>query len=116
MNYNNSLGLIHFQIHTKYDGDIKDALYQIFSRDLDFTENEEYFRKTTLKLGYENEADRLVSEYVSSHEKINTLPKVERAVKKLAKKVFDSGFYSDYQISVEQIDENIFSVAISYIY
>lgn len=115
-NYSNQLGLIHFTIRTDYDSDIKEALYQIFSRDLDFTENEEFFRRTTLKLGYKNEAERLVSEYVFKHDRINTLGKVERAVEKLAAKVFKSDFYQDYQTSVEIIDNNEFSVCIGYIY
>jgi hypothetical protein len=115
-NYSNQIGLIHFQIHTKYEGDIKEGLYQIFSHDLDFTENEEYFRKNTLKLGYKDEAERLVSEYVSKH-KVNTLSKVTRAVDKLAAKIFDNtNYYSEHHISVEEIDDNLYSIAIAYSY
>ena len=113
-NYSNNLGLIHFTIHTKYKNDIKDALYLIFSHDCDFTENEDAFRKNTLKLGYRNEADRLVSEYVSKH-KLDNLKNVTKAVDKLSSKVFDSSYYMDYTVSVDEIDDNIYSVAISYI-
>ena len=115
-NYSNQLGLIHFTLSTKYDSDIKDALYLIFQHDLDFVENEEYFRKNTLKLGYKNEAERLVSEYVSKH-RIDNISKVTRAVDKLAAKVFDnSNYYSEHHISIEEIDDNLFSVAIAYGY
>lgn len=115
-NYSNQLGLIHFTLSTKYDSDIKEALYLIFQHDLDFTENVDWFRKNTLKLGYKDEAERLVSEYVSKH-RIDNISKVTRAVDKLAAKVFDnSNYYSEHHISVEEIDDNLFSVAIAYAY
>jgi hypothetical protein len=115
-NYSNQMGLIHFQLFTKYNSDIKEALYLIFQHDCDFTENEEYFRKNTLKLGYKNEAERLVSEYVNKH-RIDTLSKVTTAVDKLAANIFNnSNYYSEHHISVDEIDEHTFSVAIAYGY
>lgn len=113
-NYSNRVLLIHFIIDTNHDEDIKESLYQIFSRDLDYIENEEYFRKNTLKLGYKNEADRLVTEYIRNHDRIDSLPKVERAVKKLADMVFDSNHYGDYQYSVEAVNRDIYSVSLAY--
>jgi hypothetical protein len=110
------MGLIHFQLFTKYNSDIKEALYLIFQHDCDFTENEEYFRKNTLKLGYKNEAERLVDEYVNKR-KIDSLSQVTRAVDKLAGKVFDnSNYYSEHHISVEEVDDNLYSIAIAYGY
>jgi len=38
------------------------SLIELFSRDEDFTNNEDYFREDTLKLGYENEAERVSKE------------------------------------------------------
>lgn len=115
-NYSNQLGLIHFNLITKYDSDIKKALYYIFANDCDFTENADYFRKNTLKLGYINEADRLIQEYMKKNGRIDSLKKVERAVNKLAAKVFDnSTYYWDYQVSVYEIADNEFSVSIAYI-
>lgn len=116
-NYSNKMGLIHFTLSTKYDSDIKDALYNIFSHDLDFTENVEYFRKNTLKLGYNDEADRLVTEYLKKNNRIDTLSKVTRAVDKLSKYIFDnSNYYSEHHISVEEVDTDLYSIAIAYGY
>ena len=116
-NYTNSLGLIHFTVHGKYDGDIKEALLQIFSHDLDFIENEDFFRKDTIKLGYRNEAERLVNEYIAKHSRLDNLKKITTAVEKLAKKVFDNpNYYDSYDVSVEEIDEHLYSVAIAYYY
>jgi len=115
-NYSNQMGLIHFTLSTKYNSDIKEALYNIYLHDCDFTENEEYFRRGTLKLGYKNEAERLVDEYVNKH-KIDSLSTVTRAVDKLSAKVFsNSNYYSEHQISVEQIGDNLFSIAIGFAY
>jgi hypothetical protein len=116
-NYLNQLGLIHFELHTKYHSDIKEALLKIFSHDLDFTENVDFFRKDTLKKGYQDEADRLVSEYMSKHRRIDNLKKVTTAVEKLAKKVFDNpNYYDCYEVSVNEIDDYNYSVAIAYYY
>lgn len=114
-NYSNQIGLIHFTLCTSNKEYIKEGLYNIFAEDLDFVENVEYFRKKTLKLGYRNEADRLVDEYMQKHKKINTLSSVMNAVDKLAAKVFNnSNQYSEHKVSVEQISDNLFSIAISY--
>lgn len=114
-NYSNQIGLIHFTISTSHNINIKEGLYNIFAQDLDFVENVEYFRKKTLKLGYRNEADRLVSEYMQKHKKINTLSSVMNAVDKLAAKVFNNcNQYSEHKVSVEQINDNLFSIAIAY--
>lgn len=116
-NYLNQLGLIHFTLSTKYDSDIKETLLQIFSHDLDFIENEDFFRKDTIKLGYRNEAERLVTEYVTKHSRLNNLKKITTAVEKLAKKVFDNpNYYDTYEVSVDEIDEHLYSVAIAYYY
>jgi len=116
-NYNNSLGLIHFQIHTKYDSDIKEALLQIFSHDLDFVENVDFFRKDTLKKGYLNEADRLVAEYMSKNRKLDNLKKITDAVEKLANKVFGNvNYYEHYEVSVDEVDDYTYTVAIAYYY
>jgi len=114
-NYSNEVGLIHFTLSTKYDSDIKESLYLIFSHDLDFIENEDWFRKNTLKLGYKNEAERLVAEYLKKNSRLDNISKVTSAVDKLAGHVFNnSNYYSEHQISVEEIDENLYSVAIAY--
>jgi len=116
-NYNNQLGLIHFQLHTMYEGDIKEGLHQIFSHDLDFIENVDFFRKDTLKKGYRDEAYRLVSEYVDKHRKLDTLKKVTTAVEKLAKKVFGNvNYYEHYEVSVDEVDDYTYTVAIAYYY
>lgn len=115
-NYSNELGQIHFIIDISEVSSITDGLYRIFSGDCDFTENEEYFRKNTLKKGYDNEADRIVLEYMHDH-KITNEKQLDKAVGYMAKKVFDNdSYYRDYDISVLKIDDEVYSVAVSYIH
>jgi hypothetical protein len=114
-NYSNELGQIHFVIDVTALSSIRDGLYSIFSNDCDFTENEEYFRKNTLKKGYGNEADRIVVEYTAKRN-IRTERDVEKAVEHMAKAIFNnSNYYRDYTTSVLKIDKNLFSVSVSYI-
>lgn len=116
-NFSKNVGLIHFMLSTKSDNDIKESLQEIFNADSDFTSNEEYFRRDTLKKGYKNEAHRIVTEYVNSHSRINTLKRVENAVSKLAEKVFlNDTYFSGYEISITEVSTDLFSVAIAYAY
>lgn len=114
-NYNNTLNQIHFILDTTSSEKIKEGLYNIFSRDCDFTENVEYFRYDTLSLGYKDEAERLVSEYFRNN-KLNSLKKVDDIVSDLCSEIFDNDtYYSDYEYNVIKVGDNLFSVSISYI-
>lgn len=113
-NYSNELGQIHFVIDISETTSVTDGLYSIFSRDLDFIENEEFFRKSTLKKGYDNEADRIVLEYMGKHQ-ISNKKQLEKAVEYMAKQIFDNvNYYQDYETSVLKIDSDLYSVAVSY--
>lgn len=115
-NYNKKLNQIHFILDTSSKEKIKTGFYNIFSQDCDFTENEEYFREDTLSLGYKDEADRLLSEYLFG-KTFNTLKSVETMVDKLCSEVFANDcFYGAYESDVIRIDNNLYSVSIGYIY
>ena len=115
-NYSNELGQIHFVIDISETTSITEGLYNIFSRDLDFIENEEYFRKNTLKKGFDNEADRIVIEYMGKHQIANK-KQLERAVEYLAKQIFGNvNQYQAYDTSVLKISNDLYSVAVSYTY
>jgi hypothetical protein len=104
------------QVRISLDPDkIKSGLYDLISFDLDFTENEEYFRSDTLSLGYENEAERLVDEYLKEF-KINDKESLLDCCLNLLGMVFDSSFYGDWNVEVtESKNENEFIVYYSYI-
>jgi hypothetical protein len=113
-NYSNDLGQIHFVIDISETTSITEGLYNIFSRDLDFIENEEYFRKNTLKKGFDNEADRIVIEYMGKH-LISNKKQLEKAVEYMAKQIFGNyNQYQAYDTSVLKISNDLYSVAVSY--
>lgn len=113
-NYNNNLDLIHFNLSIASDKSKQEGLLQIFDYDLDFTENEQYFRKDTLKKGYENEAHRIVAEYMEKTP-IDNLDQLVTAVTYFASKIFaNTNYYDGYTVSVRQFDNKNFSVAVAY--
>ena len=114
-NYNNNLNQIHFILNTDTRENLKEGLYNIFRHDCDFTENEEYFREDTISLGYKNEADRLINDYIFG-KKIKSLKSVEKIVDVLCAELFDYGtYYYTYSCTVIKVDETKYSIAISYI-
>lgn len=90
-------------------------LIRLISFDLDFSENEEYFREDTLSLGYENEAERVVKEYLAEN-KVTNKKELFYCCSDLLSMVFDSSFYGDWTLDVvETSNENEFLVFYSYV-
>ena len=50
---------------------VKEAVMNILSHDMDFIENEEFFREDTLELGFENEAQRVAEELSQKFKEVN---------------------------------------------
>lgn len=78
----------------------KEGLKELFF-DLDYTENEEYFRADTKDLGFESEADRLVDE-ISKKGNLSGIEKIEECVNSQTK----DAFYVDSEIHTTTIDVN----------
>ena len=94
---------------------IEKGLYGLISFDLDFTENEEYFREDTISLGYENEAERLSKEYVAER-KISNKEELFDCCQELLGMVFDSSFYGEWDLDVfESKNKNEYVVFYSYL-
>jgi hypothetical protein len=115
-NYLNELGQIHCVVNINEWPSVMEGLLNVFSNDLDFTMNEEYFRKNTLKKGFENEAHRIVLEYAGNH-KITNEKQLNKAFNHMVEKVFgNDSHYRDYKTNVFKINDELYSVAISYIH
>lgn len=115
-NYSNQLEKIHISIDITDINSLLNGLYSIFENDNDFIENEEYFRKDTLQRGFDNEAQRIVLEYMSKN-KISNLKQLTKAVEHLANLVFGNDtYYRDYTTSVLNIKDNLYSVSIAYVF
>lgn len=78
----------------------QESLMELFF-DLDFTENEEYYRKDTLKKGFKNEAERVIAEL--SKKDLAPTELIEACIEKQIK---SSGFYKEYYIRTHTIDDD----------
>lgn len=77
----------------------KESLLQLFF-DLDFTENEEFFRKDTIKKGFNTEAERIVTELL----KKKNLEAIDMIEICLNKQFESSGFYVDHSFDTHTVD------------
>ena len=95
---------------------LKEGLIELISFDLDYTENEEYFREDTLSLGYENEAERVVEEYLEKN-KIKNKSDLTRCCSEILSQVFDSSsYYGDWDFVINETKkEKEFVVFYTYI-
>ena len=82
-------------------------LEQLFF-DLDFTENEEYFREDTLELGFKSESDRIIDELLS--DELTATEVIEACIEK---QLDSSGFYTDHSLLTIIEDDRII-VSISF--
>lgn len=89
-------------------------LIDMLDFDLDLTENEEYFREDTVSLGYENEAERLVKEYLASNT-VSNKKELFECCDEILTRVFDSSFYGNWTLEVVE-GRGCFHVVVSYEY
>lgn len=96
----------------------ENSLQEILEHDSDFGENEEYFRKDTLKKGFENEAQRVSAEIFKKHKKVDDeSEQLEAMVNDLFKVnnfIGQSGHYGDHTFKIIETDFE-FIVVISYV-
>lgn len=95
---------------------IESGLVELLSFDLDFTENEEYFSEDTLALGYKNEAERLVKEYLASNS-VTDKKRLYDCCEHLLSQVFRSSFYGNWEFDVSETrGKSNFFVHVAYQY
>ena len=92
------LNLHHQWVNVKSENDVYESLKSLLDVDADLTENEEEFRKDTLELGYENEADRIVKELLDG-KTINTIESFKQIAKKVAEHITDQEYYGKCELS-----------------
>lgn len=116
-----------------------EGLIELLSIDSDFGENEEYWRKDTIQLGFKNEAERVAKEIIEQLNTENDLKNNplsdEEVFDFLIKKVLDSysgdwgsedmngsffilsnkSLVSEYDISYTQIDGDDYKLFVSWI-
>jgi len=98
--------------HWEFDTgkDLEPQLVQ-FPFDEDWRTNEDYFQGDTLELGFENEAQRLASEWLQDHQ-VRNQKDLEAWIKHLEAQVYESDtYYSSWEFSLIAIGSGKFAVA-----
>ena len=109
-----SLGTQHFIIDvTDKDAVIK-SLMDSMQNDCDLTENDFEFQEDTLELGYVNEADRIVKEYIAENGFPNTIEEYQKAYTEISENMSSQEFYGECDLDFIQIDETRLSVMFVY--
>jgi len=104
----------HKLINLNNKKEVLNSLYELTSFDLDLSENHEYFKKDTLKLGFKNESDRIAKECLKKY----GYPKTANEFEQIAKEVFSSistqDYYNECNINILEINKNNLSFAFVY--
>jgi len=105
------LNLNTFWVNIRKESDVVNSLKSLLEVDCDLTENESYFRDDTIKLGYENEAERIVAEYISNKGLPKTLQEYKDAVTKVSESISSQEYFGMCEISFVTLKQNIVVVA-----
>ena len=107
------LGYGHDVIDIQNLREVYDILYSILSVDNDLIENAEYFRKDTLELGYDNEAERLIIEALDKEGKL-TSNKFLAVCNEILKPISSQDYFGQCELNIINISENKVSVLFIY--
>lgn len=113
-NCKSDLGVNHQIVNIKNEEEVKEALLSLLNSDNDLTENEEYFREDTLGLGYENEAQRIVDEYIKEKGIPNSPESFEEAANKISDSISDQEFYGECDLDVIDLQDGRVSMVFAY--
>ena len=112
-NYTNKLNVHKVVMSTRTPESTAKGFEEILGFDLDFTENEEYFRKDTLKKGFRNEAHRIASE--NTKKPVKDQADLENRVNEILGKVFFSQYYQDWEYVVVPMVDDDYTVVVTYV-
>lgn len=99
-------GFFHFMIDVRDEEKVVESLHEAMSCDNDLTENVDYFRPTTLKLGYESEADRIVKEYIKKKGVPKDLKSYKKAYEKMVEKISSQEYFGECHVDFVDVDEH----------
>ena len=74
-------------------------------KDSDLTENEDEFREDTLELGYDNEADRIIQEYVEENGFPDSVGSFAMAFESISKAITSQDFFGACEIRFFKMSE-----------
>lgn len=105
------LGLIKFNLNNRES--VIEKLRDVLSCDGDLTENEDYFRDDTEKLGYETEAKRLVDEAVKDKD-LTDVKVFEEVFGEVFSALSGQEYWGVCEYEIEDMGSGIIMVAYAY--
>lgn len=112
-NYTNALNIHKVVMSTRSQETTAKGFEELLEFDLDFTENEDYFRKDTLKKGFRSEAHRIAVE--KTKKPVKDQADLENRVNDILGKVFLSQYYGDWEYVVVPMVDDEYTVVVTYI-
>ena len=109
-----SLGLGHSLVDLTNRINVFDTLCNMISVDNDLTENEMYFRNDTIKLGFENEAERIVMETLKEFGYPTNKETFEEVATKVFEAITEQEYFGNCELNIIELDENKLSLAYAY--
>jgi len=112
-NYANTLSIHKVLLSTRSQESTAKGLEELIAFDLDYTDNEEYFRKDTLKKGFRSEAHRIAYEYTKRPVKDHS--DLENRINLILTDIFDSSYYGDWDYVIVPMVDDEYTIVVSYI-
>ena len=112
-NYGNTISMHKVVISTRSQESTAKGFEELMEFDLDFSENQEYFRSDTLKKGFRSEAHRIAVEKTKKPVKDNS--DLEDRVNSILGKIFDSNHYGDWEYVIVPMVDDEYTIVVSYI-
>lgn len=112
-NLSETLNIHKVVMSTRTTESTAEGFEELLSFDLDFTDNEEYFRRDTLKKGFRSEAHRIAVENTKTQ--VRDPEDLDNRVQKILSKVFNSSYYGDWEFVVVPMVDDEYTIVVSYI-
>ena len=101
----------HFIIDITNSKRVIETLEGILEVDNDLTENQDYFRNDTLKLGYESEADRIIKEFITEYGVPKTRTEYEKAFNIISDSISGQEYFGECSVDIIEVNDTILSVS-----
>ena len=102
------------RVDLKNEKNVMDSFINCLSMDCDLTENEDYFRDDTIELGFENESDRIITEYIKKNGIPKTFDAYQDAFNKISDSITGQDYFGNCSTDFIQVGKNKVSVVFAY--
>lgn len=103
--------MFHSIINLKNEAEVLESFFDAISIDNDLVENVEYYREDTLALGYDNEADRIIKEFIEGNGIPKTIDDYKLAFDSITDAISSQDYFGECETDFIEIDDHTLSVS-----